>query len=76
MSRVYAAAWVLVVVLETGCPVGGDAGVLHQALLKDEARRLAQDSCRPADIEDICEFEDRDECMAACIEEMERRERE
>ncbi len=36
MNRVNAAAWMLVVALETGCPVGGGAGVLHQALFRDE----------------------------------------
>ena len=67
------AAWVLV--LETGCPVGGDAGVLHQALLKDSIKKLVQASCQPADVWAECgpiqeEYED---CMAACEEEMKRK---
>jgi hypothetical protein len=73
MNRVCAAAWMRVLMLETGCPVGGEAGVLHQAMLKDEMKRLARDSCRPADIKAVCEPEDVDECMAECRKAMEKR---
>ncbi|HYO52052.1 hypothetical protein [Archangium sp.] len=73
MNRVRVAAWVLVLMLEAGCPVGGEAGVLHQTMLKDEMKRLARDSCRPADVEAMCGPDDFDECMAACRMAMEKR---
>jgi hypothetical protein len=61
-------------VLGTGCPVGGDEGVLHQAMLMDEVQRLAKDSCQPAAVKEVCglKFE---KCMASCQEEMKRRAR-
>jgi hypothetical protein len=75
MKRVCVVAWVSLAVLETGCPVGGDAGVLHQALLKDSIKKMAHASCLPADIWAECGpiQEDYDDCMVACVEEMERR---
>jgi len=75
MNRVRATACMLVLVLETGCPVGGDAGVLHQALLRDELEKMARDSCQPADVEEVCGPKKYDECMASCVEEMRRRAR-
>ena len=72
MNRVCASAWALVLVLETGCPVGGEAGVLHQAMFKDTVKRLANDSCQPGDVEDGC-GPDFKKCMASCQEEMKRR---
>jgi hypothetical protein len=75
MNRVRVTAGMLVLILETGCPVGGEAGVLHQALLKDLANELAHDSCQPADVQDECGDRSYDACMAACIEAMNRRAR-
>lgn len=75
MNRVRVTAGMLVLMLGTACPVGGEAGVLRQAMLKDLANELAHDSCQPADVEDVCGPERFDACMAACIEEMNRRDR-
>lgn len=77
MNRVRMVAWVLVLMLETGCPVGGDAGVLHQALLRDSLNKLAGDRCQPADVWKECGpiQEEYDACMVACEEEMARRSR-
>jgi hypothetical protein len=61
------------VVLETGCPVGGEAGVLHQSLLKDEINRLDRGRCRPADVGVVCGPDDYDDCMEAYRQEMEKR---
>ena len=74
MTRVRVAAWMLVLTLETGCPVGGEAGVLHEALLRDSIKKLVGDSCQSADIWKECGpiQEDYDACKAACEEEMER----
>ncbi|REG34485.1 hypothetical protein ATI61_103385 [Archangium gephyra] len=78
MNRLYVVAWMLVLMLDTACPVGGDAGVLHQALLRDSIKKLAGASCQPADIWKECGpiQEDYDACKAACEEEMARRSRE
>jgi hypothetical protein len=73
MNRVRVTAWMLVLTLETGCPVGGDAGVLRQALLKDLANELAHDHCQPADIQERCGDRSYNACMAECIEEMNKR---
>lgn len=72
MKRVRAAAWMLVLMLETGCPVGGEAGVLHQAMLKDMMEEMAHDSCHEEDVRAMCgpQFK---ECMAECRKAMERR---
>ena len=67
------AATMLVLMLETGCPVGGEAGVLHEALLRDEINRLVRDSCRRADVEAVCGPDDYEDCMADCRKEMEKR---
>jgi hypothetical protein len=75
MNRVRAAAWMLVLMLETGCPVGGGAGVLHEALLRDEMKRLAGDGCQPADVEELCGSDGYKDCMEDCITRMERRRR-
>jgi hypothetical protein len=75
MNRVCVAAWMLVLMLETGCPVGGGAGVLHQAMLKDLAMRLAGDSCQPGDVWDECGSKYYEDCMASCQEEMRRKAR-
>ncbi len=40
-----ACAVVVMVVLGTGCPVGGEEGVLHEAMLRDEIKRMAKESC-------------------------------
>lgn len=65
MNRVRVTAWMLVVMLETGCPVGGRAGVLHQAMLKDMIEEMAHDNCPEEDIQAVCgpRFK---ECMADC----------
>jgi len=75
MSRVHVTAGMLVLMLGTACPVGGDAGVLHQALLRDSIKKLVHASCRPADVWAECGpiQEEYDDCMAACAAEMERR---
>jgi hypothetical protein len=73
MNGVRMTAAMLALVLETGCPVGGDAGVLHQALLRDEFERVARVGCRPADIRASCEPDDYEACMKECRLEMERR---
>lgn len=73
MNRVCVAVWVMLVVLETACPVGGDAGILRQALLRDEMNRIIRDSCRPADVAAVCGPDDYEDCMAECREEMKRR---
>lgn len=65
----------LVLMLETGCPVGGEEGVLHQTMLKDEIKRMAGDSCREADVRAECGDEDFRSCMESCQEEMKRRSR-
>jgi hypothetical protein len=77
MNRVRVTAGLLVLVLETGCPVGGDAGVLHQALLRDEAEKMAQAGCPYADIEDACgpDPESIHACMDDCLEALARRKR-
>ncbi|HYO69811.1 MAG TPA: hypothetical protein VEU33_27415 [Archangium sp.] len=63
----------LVLMLGTGCPVGGEAGVLRQAMLKDLANSLADDGCQPADIEERCGDKLYNACMAACIDKMNKR---
>jgi hypothetical protein len=75
MNRMCAAAWLLVLMLKTGCPVGGGAGVLHEALLRDEMKRLALDSCQPQDIEEVCGPDGFDECMLECTKRLEMRRR-
>ncbi len=75
MSRVHVMAGMLVLMLGTGCPVGGEAGILRQAMLKDLANELAHDSCQPADVQEVCGSDHFDECMAECIEVMNRRDR-
>jgi len=75
MNRVCAAAWMLALMLGTACPVGGKAGVLNQALLRDEIKRLAGDGCQPADIEELCGSDGYKDCMEDCIARMERRRR-
>jgi hypothetical protein len=76
MNRVYAATWMLVVVLGTGCPVGGEAGVLHEALLRDEMNRLARGGCQSMDIEELCGPDRFEACMEDCWKRMEKRGRE
>jgi hypothetical protein len=73
MTRVCVA--VVMLVLGLGCPVGGEAGVLHQALLKDTIKKFAEDSCLEADLWDECGPSRFEECMAACREEMKRKDR-
>jgi hypothetical protein len=73
MTRVRVTAGMLVLILETGCPVGGEAGVLHQALLRDEINRLVRASCRPADVKAVCGPDDYEDCMEDCRKEMEKR---
>ncbi|MFE8601031.1 hypothetical protein [Archangium violaceum] len=73
MNCVRVAAWMLMLTLETGCPVGGGAGILHQALLRDEINRLVRESCRPADVWAACGPEDYEDCMEDCRGEMEKR---
>jgi hypothetical protein len=75
MSRVYAATWMLVLVLETGCPVGSEAGVLRQAMLRDIAEGLSHEGCQPADIQDECGDKYYDACMADCRKAMQMRTR-
>jgi hypothetical protein len=65
----------LVLMLEAGCPVGGGAGVLHEALLRDEMKRLARGGCQPADIEELCGDDRFDKCMMDCKKRMEKRRR-
>jgi hypothetical protein len=75
MNRVRVAAVMLALVLETGCPVGGEAGVLHQALLRDELEKLAHAGCPRAEIEDECGPypESVDACMKDCQKAMKAR---
>jgi hypothetical protein len=76
MNRVRVTAGLLVLMLQTtGCPVGGEAGVLHEALLRDEIKRMARGGCQPADIEADCEPDRYDACMEKCKQEMAKRER-
>jgi hypothetical protein len=77
MNRVRVVVWMLVLMLGTACPVGGEAGILHEALLRDSVNKLAGDSCQPADVWKECGpvQEDYDACMAACEEELARRSR-
>jgi hypothetical protein len=75
MNRVCVAAWMLVLMLETGCPVGGEAGVLHQAFLRDAAQKWAHEGCDPGNIWDDCGSEHFHQCLAVCEEEMKRRAR-
>ncbi|WP_146210123.1 hypothetical protein [Vitiosangium sp. GDMCC 1.1324] len=72
MNRMLAVAATLVLMLETGCPVGGDAGVLHQAMLKDQVEEMAHDGCPEEDIWAACgpRF---NECMKDCRVAMEKR---
>jgi hypothetical protein len=72
MTRVCAVAGMLMLVLGTGCPVGGEEGVLHQAMLMDEIQRLAKDSCQPAAVKKEC-GPNYEKCMESCREEMKRR---
>jgi hypothetical protein len=62
-------------VLETGCPVGGEAGVLHQAFLRDAAQKWAHEGCQPGDLWDECGPKGFEKCLKACEEELERRSR-
>ena len=74
MRRACLVLWgLLVALVETGCPVGGEAGILHQALLRDEINRLVRDNCRSADVRAVCEPDDYEECMEDCRREMEKR---
>ncbi len=73
MNRVCSA--VVMLVLGTGCPVGGGAGVLHQAMLRDTIEKFAGDSCPEADLWDECGPDRFEACMAACKEEMKRKAR-
>lgn len=75
MNRVRIAAGLLVLVLEAGCPVGGEAGVLHEALLRDELEDMVRAGCRPAAIQRKCAPEDYEACMENCVQEMEKRAR-
>jgi hypothetical protein len=61
-------------VLGTGCPVGGEEGVLHEAMLRDEIKRMAKESCREADVRANCGA-NFISCMEACQEEMKKRAR-
>ncbi|WP_309891231.1 hypothetical protein [Archangium sp.] len=72
MNRMRIVAGVLVLMLGTGCPVGGEAGVLHQAMLKDMMDEMAHDSCLEDDVRAVCgpQFK---ECMAECRKAMEKR---
>lgn len=50
-------------------------GVLHQALLRDEIKRLAGDGCQPADIEELCGGDGFEECMEDCKKRIDERRR-
>ncbi|QRK08407.1 hypothetical protein JQX13_52295 [Archangium violaceum] len=71
MKRVLVMAGLLVLMLGTGCPVGGEAGVLRQALLRDEIKRMVRGGCQPAAIRARCAPDDYDACMEVCVQEME-----
>lgn len=71
MTRVCAVAVMLV--LGTGCPVGGEEGVLHQALLRDTIEKFAGDGCPKAELWDECGPDRFKECMASCEKAMEKR---
>lgn len=75
MNRVHVVAGMLVLMLGTACPVGGEAGILRQAILKDLANELSQDNCQPADLQERCGDQYYNACLAACIKEMNRRDR-
>lgn len=77
MNRVRVTAGLLVLVLETGCPVGGEEGVLHQALLRDEAEKFVQAGCPYAGIEKACGPypEGVHACMEDCLQALARRKR-
>jgi hypothetical protein len=75
MNRVCVTAWMLVLMLGTGCPVGGDAGVLRRAMLMDLANELSHDGCQPADIQERCGDDLYNDCMAACVDKMNKRDR-
>ena len=70
MNRVRVTAAMLVLVLQMGCPVGGEEGVLHQALLKDRLEALSHKGCPYADIKVECgpNPESVDACMQNCLE--------
>ncbi|KFA89383.1 hypothetical protein Q664_35460 [Archangium violaceum Cb vi76] len=72
MNRVYVVAWTLVLMLGTGCPVGGEAGVLRQAMLKDLIEEMAHDNCPEEELQAACgpRFK---ECMTDCLSEREKR---
>lgn len=75
MNRMRIVAGVLVVMVGTGCPVGGDAGVLHQALLRDSIEKWVHGGCDRGDIWDECGPDGFDDCLRACEEVRERRRR-
>ncbi|MFY0524745.1 hypothetical protein ACN28I_16820 [Archangium gephyra] len=75
MNRVRVMAGMLVLMIGTACPVGGEAGILRQAMLKDLANEMAQDGCQPADLQERCGDQYYDACLETCIEKMNRRDR-
>ncbi|HYO56863.1 hypothetical protein [Archangium sp.] len=61
--------------LKTGCPALGEAGVLHQAMLKDTIEGLAKDKCDQYAVLNACGDDGFDACMEECKKAMKRKAR-
>lgn len=67
MKRALSAAWMLVLLGETGCPHAfGRGGSIDRAIHKDVIASSRKDDCDPQTVLEVCGDEPYDLCMQEC----------